>query len=52
VVADVRVLFDEQGRLKPFKSLTAEEASLIAGFEVTSRMPRRATGTPRFTRCG
>jgi phage terminase small subunit len=34
VQGDVRALFDEHGNLRPIKELSAEEASLIAGFEV------------------
>ena|SRR5215831_7868774 len=34
VCGDVRRLFDAQGQLKPIIALSAEEASLIAGFEV------------------
>ena len=34
VTGDVRRLFDAQGRLRPISELSAEEAALIAGFEV------------------
>src|SRR5713226_8610806 len=34
VCGDIRSLFDDHGNLKPIKSLKAEEAALIAGFEV------------------
>ncbi len=34
VTGDVRRLFDAQGRLRPVSELSAEEAALIAGFEV------------------
>lgn len=34
LVADVRKLFDDQGKLRPITSLDDESAALIAGFEV------------------
>jgi len=34
VCGDVRCLFDEQGQLKPITELSADDAALIAGFEV------------------
>ena len=34
VHGDIRNLFDEQGNLRAIKSLSAEDAALIAGFEV------------------
>ena len=34
VQGDIRTLFDDKGNLRPIKELSAEEASLIAGFEV------------------
>jgi phage terminase small subunit len=34
LVADIRKLFDENGRLRPIVSLDDESAALIAGFEV------------------
>jgi hypothetical protein len=34
VCGDIRCLFDDQGNLKPIPNLTAEDAALIAGFEV------------------
>ena len=37
VVGDVRDLFDDDGNLKPIKSLTVEQAALIAGFEVVKK---------------
>ena len=37
VAGDIRTLFDERGNLKPIHSLTAEQAALIAGFEVVKR---------------
>jgi phage terminase small subunit len=38
--ADVRALFDENGRLRPIHTLSAEAAAAIASFEVvTRRMP-------------
>jgi len=37
VVGDVRDLFDDAGNLKPIKALTAEQAAMIAGFEVVKK---------------
>jgi hypothetical protein len=53
VAGDVRRLFDAQGRLRPISQLSAEEAALIAGFEVIIKNAAGATGTRTpCTKCG
>lgn len=44
VHGDVRVLFDEQGRLRPITALTEEQAALIAGFEIIKKNAEAGDG--------
>jgi hypothetical protein len=40
--SDVRRLFDDKGNLRPIRALSAEDAALIAGFEVVIKNVARS----------
>src|SRR5258708_37569345 len=44
VVGDIRSLFDAEGNFKALKDLTAEEAALIAGFELVIKNAQAGDG--------
>jgi hypothetical protein len=41
---DARQFFDEQGNLKPFSELTAEQGSALAGFEIIKKNAEAGDG--------